>query len=224
MTKKKTKESYIQWTPKKLKLIQGMLDNGTSSKIIGEVFGVSVGRINQIIQQNGLNRGRKRSVKWHGEKLKELNEMLADSTLTLQAIGDHFGVTKQRIGQLAKEARESGGVYVPTYKVSKDYSVEEWRVVKLISAAKSRDSTLTITIEDLLPVPTHCPVFKTPLDYSSKKQGGRTEHSPSLDRVDSSKGYEKGNVAVISWRANRIKNNGTLEEHKQIVAFMENWL
>lgn len=36
--------------------------------------------------------------------------------------------------------------------------------------------------------------------------------SPSLDRIDSSKGYVKGNVRVISARANMLKNNATVEE------------
>ena len=33
-----------------------------------------------------------------------------------------------------------------------------------------------------------------------------------IDRIDSSKGYVKGNVRVISKRANTLKNNATIEE------------
>ena len=38
------------------------------------------------------------------------------------------------------------------------------------------------------------------------------DNSYSLDRIDSTKGYIKGNVWIISKRANVIKNNATLEE------------
>ena len=38
------------------------------------------------------------------------------------------------------------------------------------------------------------------------------ENSPSLDRIDPGKGYVKGNVQVISMQANRMKNDGSIEE------------
>ena len=42
----------------------------------------------------------------------------------------------------------------------------------------------------------------------------------SLDRIDSSKGYVKDNIWVISHKANSIKNNATLTELKLII---KNW-
>ena len=66
--------------------------------------------------------------------------------------------------------------------------------------------------------PTHCPILGTELDYFTEE--GWRENSPSFDRIDPSKGYVKGNVTVISMRANRIKNNGTAEEHQKIADFM----
>ena len=49
----------------------------------------------------------------------------------------------------------------------------------------------------------------------------QVENFPSLDRIDNSKGYVPGNIAVISMRANMIKNNATLAELKAIVAYIE---
>mgnify|MGYP007075817688 CR=1 FL=1 len=43
----------------------------------------------------------------------------------------------------------------------------------------------------------------------------------SLDRIDSSKGYIKGNVWVISLRANRIKNDSTPQELRLIADKVE---
>lgn len=69
-----------------------------------------------------------------------------------------------------------------------------------------------------LSFPTHCPILGIELNYSASY---RSDDSPSFDRIDSSKGYVKGNVAIMSWRANRIKNDGTADEHQRIADFMQ---
>lgn len=44
--------------------------------------------------------------------------------------------------------------------------------------------------------------------------------SPSLDRIDNTQGYVRGNVQVISYRANRMKNDATPEELKSFAAWV----
>lgn len=73
-----------------------------------------------------------------------------------------------------------------------------------------------ITEHDV-PMPTCCPVLGIPLDFG---QGRIRDHSPSLDRIVPSLGYVRGNVMVVSDRANRIKNDGTAEEHEAIAAYI----
>jgi hypothetical protein len=68
-----------------------------------------------------------------------------------------------------------------------------------------------------LEFPTHCPILGIELNYFSE---GRAENTVSFDRIDSTKGYISGNVVVISWRANRIKNDGTADEHQKIADFL----
>ena len=47
-------------------------------------------------------------------------------------------------------------------------------------------------------------------------EGVLGDDSPSLDRIVSSLGYVKGNIRVISYKANRVKSNATLEELRKV--------
>ena len=77
-----------------------------------------------------------------------------------------------------------------------------------------------ITLEDVLkdrPQDNRCPILGYVLEKGSKKAG---PDSPSLDRVDSKEGYTPNNIAVISYNANALKNNGTWQELKRIVDYI----
>lgn len=67
--------------------------------------------------------------------------------------------------------------------------------------------------------PTHCPILGMELNYYAV--GTVVEASPSFDQIIPGKGYIPGNVQVISWRANRLKNNGTWQEHQLIAEYMK---
>jgi hypothetical protein len=66
---------------------------------------------------------------------------------------------------------------------------------------------------------THCPLLGIELSYKLP-QKSLLDNYATLDRIDSSKGYTVDNVQIISYRANTIKNNATLEE-MQLIA--KNW-
>ena len=63
-------------------------------------------------------------------------------------------------------------------------------------------------LKDII-IPKICPILEVPIILGSK---GNYEYTPSLDRIDNSKGYIKGNIQVISKKANSMKNSATLEE------------
>jgi len=67
---------------------------------------------------------------------------------------------------------------------------------------------INITVEDIV-IPGKCPVLGIPLFFTT---GRRTDNTPTLDRIDNSKGYIKGNVVVVSWRVNNIKRDATIDE------------
>lgn len=90
------------------------------------------------------------------------------------------------------------------------------RVSRLLSAAKERAKQKGIEFNlthDDIRIPDLCPVLGIKLERGN----GRTR--PELDRRDNSLGYVKGNVFVISGRANRLKADASVEELKAILAY-----
>ncbi len=88
------------------------------------------------------------------------------------------------------------------------------------SRAKVRGIEFTITIDDVV-IPDVCPVLGIPLFFrESVGDRSRNDNNPSIDRIDSNIGYVKGNIVVMSWRANHLKNDGTLDEFKKLVKFL----
>ena len=89
-------------------------------------------------------------------------------------------------------------------------------------AARRRATTkqieFNLTEEDIA-IPEHCPILGLKLQPVRGVTG--RDSSPSLDRIDNSRGYVKGNVAVISFRANTLKNNATADELRAIANFMD---
>jgi hypothetical protein len=82
--------------------------------------------------------------------------------------------------------------------------------------ADDRGLEFTLVPEDII-IPDTCPV----LGIEIKRVWGKKETSPSLDRIDPTKGYTKENTVVISNRANRLKSDATLEEIMKIMKYMK---
>lgn len=72
-----------------------------------------------------------------------------------------------------------------------------------------------ITLDDVV-VPKYCPILQIPL---FRTKGRATDNSPSLDRIDNSKGYIPGNVRVISNRANTCKTDLSLDAIKRLYEY-----
>jgi hypothetical protein len=90
-----------------------------------------------------------------------------------------------------------------------------WRGAKFRA---SRDNLpFDITVDDLT-IPEFCPVLGIKLDCSGSAEERDT--APSIDRIIPEEGYVKGNVCVISQKANRLKNNATIDELMAIVDYL----
>jgi len=119
-----------------------------------------------------------------------------------QCLGGYNTVCKQCRKPLSKE----------NYKnTSNEYKM--WNAAK--HRAKKKGIEFTLELKDIF-IPEICPVFGTKFVVN-------TEYTASLDRFDPSKGYTKENTRVISYRANMLKNNATIEELQDVIDYMQGW-
>lgn len=100
----------------------------------------------------------------------------------------------------------------------KSISMEKKMLSRAKNRAKARNHDFSINIDDIF-IPEKCPILGIELKCSSGKSGGKI-NSPSLDRIDNTKGYIKGNVIVISHLANSMKSYASVEQLKQFARWI----
>lgn len=84
--------------------------------------------------------------------------------------------------------------------------------------AKAKGLEFNIEASDMV-IPEYCPITLLKLVVNS---GTMKPNSPTLDRINNDKGYIKGNVAVISNRANAMKRDAYYDEIYRLLIYMEN--
>lgn len=84
-------------------------------------------------------------------------------------------------------------------------------LVEAKSRAKIKNLDFDITEEDVKWNDV-CPVLGISITYERNKGPGGDDNSPSLDRINNEKGYVKGNIRLISNKANKLKNRMTKDE------------
>lgn len=80
-----------------------------------------------------------------------------------------------------------------------------WKQAKHRAKFDYNNMEFSIVVEDII-IPDKCPYFNVPFIPLDK------EWCFSLDRIDSFKGYNKNNIQVISYKANKMKNDASLQE------------
>jgi len=95
---------------------------------------------------------------------------------------------------------------------ARQYRIDNYAKKVLVDAkyrAKRDGKKFNIEECDIV-VPEYCPLLNIKIKH------GKTlgNNNPSLDRIDTAKGYVKGNVWIISNKANRLKSNLTVEQLK----------
>ena len=82
--------------------------------------------------------------------------------------------------------------------------------------AKKKGLEFDITLDDIV-IPKVCPLLNIPIIQAVGTKCA-THNSPSIDRIDNSLGYIKGNVMIVSWRANKLKADASLSELQLLVS------
>ncbi len=131
---------------------------------------------------------------------------------------DNYYANKKSIDKKTKMCKDCYRVYhqgrqTPSLRETRrQYRIDNPNMFMYWSAKKRANKfnlDFDLDLEDII-IPEYCPYLGIKL---TRIQGdGRQPFNPSLDRIDPSKGYIKGNVEVISNKANIMKNNATRVE------------
>ena len=96
---------------------------------------------------------------------------------------------------------------------------------KMLSSARSRakrdNLQFNLTIDDIV-IPEFCPVLGMKMERC-KGLGHAKDNSPSLDKITPEKGYVKGNVCIISHKANKIKSNASINDLQKVLDYMKSF-
>lgn len=115
---------------------------------------------------------------------------------------------QQRIGEIRNyfnlPPRMHEEVYTSESDRIKGYMLRNTRFM-----AKRRGIPCSLHYSDF-EIPKYCPILGISLTYMSESDGNSPSHA-TIDRIDNSKGYEKGNVIVISRLANAMKNSANFD-------------
>lgn len=103
-----------------------------------------------------------------------------------------------------------------THGRSKTHEFSMHRAAK--QRAKEHQLPFNLELDDII-IPERCPVFPDIVLRINVDHLG--DDSPTLDRLIPELGYIKGNVRVISCRANRIKNDATVAELRRVADWLE---
>ena len=98
--------------------------------------------------------------------------------------------------------------------------------VRAKERAKKRNILFDIDkeyLKSIYPKNNRCPILDIDFQLGFLNEIKKNkDYAPSLDRIIPSKGYVKGNLVIVSFIANRVKNNVSVETLEKIVNFYKN--
>lgn len=137
--------------------------------------------------------------------------------LTTPKLCKHCGqpsTRKNRHGNMASVCHKCNNKQTNSFKTR---NPKYQMVCSARARAKESGVPCTIKPSDIV-IPEFCPVFGIRLDPGSRKFH---DNSPSLDRIVPELGYVAGNIAVISFRANRVKGDASASELRTVADWVD---
>jgi hypothetical protein len=95
----------------------------------------------------------------------------------------------------------------------KDNNPERSILYRSKASAKKKNIPFNLDLSDIK-IPKVCPVLGIEL---LKGKDNSCDNSPSIDKIKPELGYVKGNVRIISQRANLLKSNATIDELEAVL-------
>lgn len=142
-------------------------------------------------------------------------------------LGDHLTRKgKQRVrscGCWRDKIRTRHGAFCKNADL--DYQIRFKLLASLKNRCQHNGYESDLTFEDIPAIPLYCPVLGIELKKRRLGTFGkfRDDNSISLDRINPNLPYlrkYRSNLRIISWRANRLKSNGTPDEFEKLARYM----
>ena len=114
--------------------------------------------------------------------------------------------------QIIDDVRDNWQDKTKNYFITKylSYSTPEGRLLyRAYKKHKDEGFIFNLKAEDII-IPKYCPLLET--DLSTDPKDSKEPNYATIDRIDSSKGYVKGNIRIISQKANKMKTSATQEQ------------
>lgn len=157
--------------------------------------------------------GKRRSPEYRERARLKQRRYYAANPLTPEKKAERYAMSRAWVEQNVDHVRA-------VQKAWKTRNAAYYKQYSIFSGARRRAKqsglAFEITFEDVN-LPEVCPVFGMPLHLGE----GKNDFSPSLDRIDNSRGYVPGNIVVVSELANRMKSNATVAQMRRLADFYQ---
>jgi len=150
-------------------------------------------------------------------------EILINQNYTDKEISELINIPRRRIGYI----RECFGLkpaFTHNNYLSKEDRIKGYMIRNVKYSSKRRNLDFDLHYEDIK-LPEYCPLLNIKLNYNNNKNhkilnlGNDYDKlnfndisRATIDRIDNSKGYIKGNIIVLSRLANAMKNEANFEQ------------
>ena len=139
-----------------------------------------------------------------------------------QRVREYSSQHREELNEWAKNYRKTNPEWTRASKKRARQKLRENNPQHLIwmetkKRAKKRNIPFDIEVSDIT-LPKVCPILGIELSFGV---GRVHDASPSLDRIIPEKGYVKGNCFIISSKANRMKQENTLETLEKLIKYIK---
>jgi hypothetical protein len=150
-------------------------------------------------------------------------KLLTQQSFTDKEISEKLNIPRRRIGYIREVFNIEPFFKRRNYK-SKEDRVKGYMIRNVKYSAKRRNLDFDLSYEDIT-LPKYCPLLNIELNYNNQKNhkilnlgidyqdlSFNDISRATVDRMDNTKGYIKGNIIILSRLANAMKNEANFEQ------------